>query len=129
MGAGSADWIRPERPWRSRSLSGLPLRADGQLLAALCASARKNGAAIGRLHAFAKTVHLGAATIVRLKSTFRHCIWGKYKYTRVLGLAGFQDRGSVAYTEFMKKKCSAGTVLSQKKGSTVRPQSPRSPKA
>ena len=53
--------------------TGLPLRADGQLLAALRAAARQHGAAIGGLHAFPKTVRLGAVTVVRLISTFRHC--------------------------------------------------------
>ena len=63
-------------PMRSDSLSGLPLRADGQLLAALCAAAREYGAAIGRLHAFPKTVRFHAAAVIRLKSTFRHCSKG-----------------------------------------------------
>jgi hypothetical protein len=52
----------------------LPLRADGQLLAAHSAAAGNHGLAVGGLHAGPKTVHFGAATVVRLESTFRHWI-------------------------------------------------------
>jgi hypothetical protein len=47
----------------------------------LCAAAREDSAAIGCFHAFPKTVHLGAATVVRLKGTFRHFSKGNYEYT------------------------------------------------
>jgi hypothetical protein len=59
--------------WESL-VSGLPLRADGQLLAPHGAAAGNYGLAIGGLHTRPKTVRLGAAPIVRLKSSFRH-VW------------------------------------------------------
>src|ERR1700689_78257 len=62
--------------WESL-VSGLPLRADGQLLAPHGAAAGNYGLAIGGFHTGPKTVRLGAAPVVRLKSSFRH-VW-KYR--------------------------------------------------
>jgi hypothetical protein len=50
------------------------LVADGQFPAALRAAARKDGAAVDRIHARAKPVSFGPFAIIRLKSTFRHLI-------------------------------------------------------
>lgn len=51
---------------------GLPFGADGEFVAATCAAAGDHSTAIGGLHPGQKSVGLGAAPIVRLKSTFRH---------------------------------------------------------
>ena len=50
----------------------LPFVADGEFLAALRATAGENGTAVFRLHTGTEPVRLGAVTIVRLESTFRH---------------------------------------------------------
>jgi hypothetical protein len=52
----------------------LSLVADRELVASTGAAARENGAAIGSLHAGPKTVGLRALTVIRLESTFRHCV-------------------------------------------------------
>jgi hypothetical protein len=59
----------------------LPLRADGQLLAADSAAAGYDGLAVTGLHASPKPVRLGAATVVRLKSSFGHFVPGNIDYT------------------------------------------------
>jgi hypothetical protein len=59
--------------WESL-VSGLPLRADGQLLAAGGPAAGENGLAVCGLHAAPKTVRFGASAVVRLESTFWHCL-------------------------------------------------------
>ena len=46
--------------------------ADGQLVAALGATARQHGAAILRFHPGPESVGLCALAIIRLKCTFRH---------------------------------------------------------
>jgi hypothetical protein len=51
---------------------GLPLRADGQLLAPDGATPRDDGLSVGGLHTGPKTVRLRAAAVVRLKSSFGH---------------------------------------------------------
>jgi hypothetical protein len=43
-----------------------------QLVTSFGATARQHGSAIGRLHADAEAVSLGAVTIIRLKRTFWH---------------------------------------------------------
>jgi hypothetical protein len=63
----------------------LPLRADGQLFAADSAAAGKDGLAIGGLHASPKPVRFGAATVIRLKSSFGHFIPGNIDYTTAWG--------------------------------------------
>jgi hypothetical protein len=50
----------------------LPLGANGQFLAATCATTGENGAAILGFHTSAKPVRFGAVAIIRLKGTFRH---------------------------------------------------------
>ena len=65
--------------WESL-VSGLPLRADGQLLAAGSAPARDDGLAVSGLHAAPKTVRFGATAVVRLESTFWH-VSGNIDYT------------------------------------------------
>lgn len=65
--------------WESR-VSGLPhFRADGNLFAANGTAARQNGLTISGLHARPKAMRLGATAVVRLKSTFRHCILGMFR--------------------------------------------------
>src|ERR1700759_3795779 len=89
-----------------RSLSGLPLRADSQLLTALRAAARENSAAIGGLHAFPKTMHLHAAAVIRLKSTFRHWSCLTYKCTTLrLPVAVHTPFGAFGYTVFSRPVC------------------------
>jgi hypothetical protein len=48
------------------------LVAHGELVAALSAAARQNGAAIGGFHTLAEAMGFRAMAIVRLKSTFWH---------------------------------------------------------
>jgi hypothetical protein len=59
----------------------LPLRADGQLFTADSAAAGKDGLTIGGLHAAPKPVRLGAAPVIRLKSSFGHFVPGNIDYT------------------------------------------------
>ena len=48
------------------------LVADGELVTAFGAPARKHGTAVLRFHANAEPVSFSSLTIVRLKCTFRH---------------------------------------------------------
>ena len=66
LGSQQTDTFRKTRDGR------LPLGADGQFLAAARAAAGQNGAAVLGLHTGAEPVGLGAVTVIRLKSTFRH---------------------------------------------------------
>jgi hypothetical protein len=59
----------------------LPLRADGQLFAANGPAAGKDGLTVRGLHAAPKPVRLGAATVIRLKSSFWHFVPGNIDYT------------------------------------------------
>ncbi len=52
----------------------LSLVADGKFMTSTGAAAGEHGAAIGGLHAGPKTVGLRALTVIRLESTFRHCV-------------------------------------------------------
>jgi hypothetical protein len=67
----------------------LSLRANGQLLASNGATARENGLAVGGLHAGPKSVRLGAATVIRLKGSFRHFVPGNIDYTTAWGNGEF----------------------------------------
>ena len=58
--------------FRKTSDGELPLGADGELLAPACATPRKHGTAILRLHTRAEAMRLRAMTVIRLKSAFRH---------------------------------------------------------
>jgi len=58
--------------FRKTSDGILPLGTYSEFLPAASAAARQNGAAILGFHATAKSVRLGAVTIIRLKGTFRH---------------------------------------------------------
>jgi hypothetical protein len=63
--------------WESLISSLAPrllLRADGQLFTADGAAARDDSATVGGLHAGPKTVRFGAATVIRLESSFGHCV-------------------------------------------------------
>ena len=55
-------------------VANIALVADGQLPAAFSAAARKDGAAVDRIHARAKPVSFGPFAIIRLKSSFRHLL-------------------------------------------------------
>ena len=44
----------------------------GQLVTAAGPASRQHGSAVFGLHALTESVHFGALTIIRLKSTFRH---------------------------------------------------------
>lgn len=48
--------------------------ADGKLVAALGSTARQYGTSVLCFHAFAKAMHFGALTVVRLKRTFWHLV-------------------------------------------------------
>jgi len=59
-------------PARSAGVADSLLVAHGQFVAAAGPTARQHGPPVLGLHALAKSVHLGALAIVRLKSPFRH---------------------------------------------------------
>jgi hypothetical protein len=63
--------------------SALPLRTDGQLLAAHGAAAGYDGLAVGRFHASPKPVRFGASAVIRLESSFGHFVPGNIDYTTV----------------------------------------------
>ena len=75
----------------------LPLRADGQLFAADSAAARQDGLTVGGLHARPKPVRFGAATVVRLKSSFGHFIPGNIDYTTGWMSFGTRDDSRVRF--------------------------------
>lgn len=50
------------------------LVADRQLVAAACPAAVQHRLSVLGLHTSAESVRLGALAIIRLESTFRHCI-------------------------------------------------------
>jgi hypothetical protein len=66
FGTQQTDTFRETRDGR------LPLGAYGQFLAPACAAPGQNGAPVLGLHTGAKPMRLGAVTVIRLKSTFRH---------------------------------------------------------
>ena len=76
--------------WRTGSQKNagirLALRTYGQFLAAHSPTAGKHSLAVSGLHAGPKSVHFGAATVIRLESTFRHYLLfligvGNFKHT------------------------------------------------
>jgi len=76
--------------WRTGSQKNagirLALRTYGQFLAAHSPTAGKHSLAVSGLHAGPKSMHFGAATVIRLESTFRHYLLfligvGNFKHT------------------------------------------------
>ena len=62
-----------QKPYTFRkTCDTLPLRADGELLAAARAPARKDCPSVGGLHTREKSVRLRTPAIVRLKRSLRH---------------------------------------------------------
>ena len=76
--------------WRTGSQKNagirLALRTYGQFLAAHSPTAGKHSLAVSGLHAGPKSMHFGAAMVIRLESTFRHYLLfligvGNFKHT------------------------------------------------